>query len=49
MKSSRRDFLRNASLSLAALSLAGTHTVAAEPKQKNKAASDALLVSALSR
>jgi sugar phosphate isomerase/epimerase len=45
MKSYRRDFLRNASLSLAALSLAGTHTVAAEPKQKKKAASDAPLPS----
>ena len=39
MKSNRRDFLRNASVSLAALSLASASASAAEAKQKKKAAS----------
>lgn len=38
MKSNRRDFLKNASLSLATLSLTSAAVQAAEPKQKAKAA-----------
>jgi sugar phosphate isomerase/epimerase len=38
MKSNRRDFLKNTSLSLASLSLASAALTAAEPKQKAKAA-----------
>jgi sugar phosphate isomerase/epimerase len=45
MKTNRRDFLKNASLSIAALGLTSSVATGAEPKQKKKAASSGPLPS----